>query len=123
MSDVDQLFADWAEAVRRKDAEGLAGMVTEDCEFWTQSTPALRGRDAVAAVFRKAFAASSFEQTWNEIERLSGDDFIVSVGLEVTQVTPAGGEPIVVTQRGWTMARRCGDGRWRFARGTTNRES
>ena len=123
MGDVEQLFADWADAVRSKDAEGLAGMVTEDCEFWAHGVPALRGRDAVAAAFRNAFATRSFEQTWNEIERLSGDDFIVSVGLEVTQVTPADGEPIVVTQRGWTLARRCEDGRWRFARGTTNRES
>ncbi|HXH93246.1 MAG TPA: SgcJ/EcaC family oxidoreductase [Thermoanaerobaculia bacterium] len=123
MGDIEQLFADWAEAVRGKDAEALAGMVTEDCEFWTHGAPALRGRGAVTAAFRKAFATSSFDQTWNEIERLSGDDFIVSVGLEVTQVTPEGGEPIVVTQRGWTLARRCEDGRWRFARGTTNRES
>jgi uncharacterized protein (TIGR02246 family) len=123
MGDVEQLFADWAEAFRRKDAEGLAGMVTEDCEFWTHGAPALRGRDAVVAVLRKAFATSSFEQTWNEIEQLSGDDFIVSVGLETSRITPDGGEPIVVTQRGWTLARRCDDGRWRFARGTTNRES
>jgi len=123
MGDIEQLFADWAEAVRGKDAEALAGMVTEDCEFWTHGVPALRGRDAVVAAFRKAFATSSFDQTWNEIERLSGDDFVVSVGLEVTQVTPDGGDPIVVTQRGWTLARRCNDGRWRFARGTTNRES
>jgi uncharacterized protein (TIGR02246 family) len=123
MGDVEQLFAAWAEAVRTNDAEGLAALVTDDCEFWAHGVPALRGRDAVVAAFRNAFATRSFEQTWNEIERLSGDDFIVSVGIEVTQVTGDGGEPVVVTQRGWTLARRCDDGRWRFARGTTNRES
>lgn len=123
MDDIDLLFAGWAEAVRGKDAGALAEMVTEDCEFWTHGTPALRVRAAVREVFRKAFASSSFEQTWNEIERLRGDDFIVSVGIEAGRVVPEDGEPITVTQRGWTLARRCDDGRWRFARGTTNRES
>ncbi|MEA2235676.1 MAG: SnoaL-like domain [Thermoanaerobaculia bacterium] len=123
MGDVEQLFVDWADAFRRKDVDAIAGMVTEDCEFWTHGAPAMRGREAVRQLLGKAFATRSFEQTWNEIERLSGDDFIVSVGLEVTRVVPEEGEPVVVTQRGWTLARRGDDGRWRFARGTTNRES
>jgi uncharacterized protein (TIGR02246 family) len=123
VNDVDRLFADWASAGRRGDAEALIELVTEDCEFWTHGAPALRGREMVGDAFRTAFARGSIEQTWNEIERLSGDDFAVSIGIEINRIVPAGGEPIVVTQRGWTLARRCEDGRWRFARGTTNRES
>ena len=40
----------------------------------------MRGRDVVGEVFRKAFAKNSFEQTWNEIERLGGDDFMKRLG-------------------------------------------
>ena len=57
-------------------------------------------------------------------ERVTGDDFMVSVGIERTRAMPrAGGDAVEIVQRGWTMARRGADGRWRFARGITNREA
>jgi uncharacterized protein (TIGR02246 family) len=124
MNEIDRLFADWMAATARGDADVLTELVTEDAEFWSPGTPAMRGRETVSAVFRDAFRKYSVERSWTEIERLVGTDFMVSVGIEKTRVTPrSGGDPIDVTQRGWTMARRCPDGRWRFARGITNRET
>src|SRR5437763_17137541 len=124
MNDVDQLFANFTEALRRGDCEALADLVTEDAEFWSPGTPAMRGRDHVRTARRDACEKYLVERSWDAIERLSGDDFAVSVGIERTRAVPVGGgEPIEMTQRGWTMARRGPDGRWRFARGITNRES
>src|SRR5947207_1785420 len=98
MNEIDQLFADFSDALRR--------------------------RDRVRTSMRDACETYVVERSWDEVERLTGDDFAVSVGIERTRVTPrAGGEPVEVTQRGWTLARRGADGRWRFARGITNREA
>jgi uncharacterized protein (TIGR02246 family) len=124
MNDVDQLFADFTDALRRGDCDRIADLVTDDAEFWSPGTPALRGRDHVRTSMREACEKFLVERTWDEIERVSGEDFAVSVGIERTRATPrAGGEPVETVQRAWTMARRGADGRWRFARGITNRES
>jgi uncharacterized protein (TIGR02246 family) len=124
MNEIDQLFADFSDALRRGDCDALADLVTEDAEFWSPGTAAVRGRDHVRSMLRDACQQYLVERTWDEVERVTGDDFVVSVGIERTRATPrAGGDPVEVTQRGWTMARRGTDGRWRFARGITNRDS
>ena len=123
MKEVDQLFADFSDALRRGDCDALADLVTEDAEFWSHGVAAMKGRDHVRTAMRAACETYLVERSWEEIERLTGDDFAVSVGIERTRATPrAGGEPVEVVQRGWTMARRGADGRWRFARGITNRD-
>ena len=124
MDAVDQLFADFTDALRRGDCEAIADLGTDDAEFWSPGMPAVRGRDHVRAAMRQACEQYLVERTWDEIERVAGDDFAVSVGIERTLATPrAGGEPVEMVQRGWPMARRGADGRWRFARGITNRET
>jgi uncharacterized protein (TIGR02246 family) len=124
MDEIDRLFADFSDALRRGDCDALADLVTEDAEFWSPGVPAMRGRDEVRTRMRQACEQYTVERTWDEVERVAGDGFAVSVGIERTLATPrAGGEAIEVVQRGWTMARRGADGRWRFARGITNREA
>ena len=124
MNEIDQLFADFTEALRRGDCNAVAEMVTDDAEFWSPGAPAVRGRDHVRSVMRDACEQYLVERTWDEIERVTGDDFMVSVGIERTRAMPrAGGDAVEIVQRGWTMARRGADGRWRFARGITNREA
>jgi uncharacterized protein (TIGR02246 family) len=124
MNEIDQLFADFTDALRRGDCEALADLVTDDAEFWSPGAPAMQGRDHVRTAMREACEQYLVERSWEEIERVAGDDFMVSVGIERTRTTPrAGGEAVEVVQRGWTMARRGADGRWRFTRGITNREA
>ena len=124
MNEIDQLFADFTAALRRGDCNAVAEMVTDDAEFWSPGAPAVRGRDHVRSVMRDACEQYLVERTWDEIERVTGDDFMVSVGIERTRAMPrAGGDAVEIVQRGWTMARRGADGRWRFARGITNREA
>ena len=124
MNDVDQLFADFSDALRRGDCDTIAELVTDDAEFWSPGAAAVRGRDHVRTMMREACEKYSVDRSWEEIERVMGDDFAVSVGIERTRAVPrAGGEPVEITQRGWTMARRGADGRWRFARGITNRDA
>ena len=123
MKEIDQLFSDFSDALRRGDCEAIADLVTEDAEFWSPGTPAMRGRDHVRTAMREACEKYRVDRSWEELERLIGDGFAVSVGIERTKAVPVGGgEPVESVQRGWTMARRGDDGRWRFARGITNRE-
>lgn len=124
MNEVDQLFAEFTDALRRGDCDTLADLVTDDAEFWSPGAAAVRGRDHVRTMMRDACEKYLVERSWDEIERVTGEDFAVSVGIERTRAVPrVGGEPVETTQRGWTMARRGADGRWRFARGITNRDS
>lgn len=76
----DQLFADWAAAMARGDADALAEMVTEDAEFWSHDRPPLTGRAAVAAAFREVFRSYKVEQRWERIERISTPDLIIERG-------------------------------------------
>ena len=124
MNEIDQLFADFTEALRRGDCEALAELVTDDAEFWSPGASAVRGRENVRGMLRDACEKYLVERSWDEIERLTGDGFMVSIGIERTRAMPrAGGDAVEIVQRGWTMARRGADGRWRFARGITNREA
>src|SRR5262245_53117285 len=113
MDALDQLFADFTDALRRGDCDALAELVTDDAEFWSPGQPAMRGREHVRTAMRSACEQFVVERSWDEIERLTGDGFAVSVGIERTRATPrAGGDAVEVIQRGWTMARRGADGRW-----------
>ncbi len=124
MNEIDQLFADFADALRCGDCDALAELVTEDAEFWSHGAVAMKGREHVRTSMRDACEKYVVERSWDEIERLTGDGFAVSVGIERTHATPrTGGEAVEVIQRGWTMARRGADGRWRFSRGITNRDA
>src|SRR6266516_6417464 len=116
MKAIDQLFTDFSDALRRGDCDAIADLVTEDAEFWSPGAPPMRGREHVRAAMRDACEKYRVDRSWEEVERLTGDDFAVSIGIEKTRAVPIeGGDPVETTQRGWTIARRGPDGRWRFA--------
>jgi uncharacterized protein (TIGR02246 family) len=123
MREIDELFADWMEAGKRGDVAALVSLVAEDAEFWTHGAPAVKGRQAAAAMFEGFFAAFSYEQSFETLERVVLDGWAFVRGVEHNRITPRGGETVEIRQRAFMMLRREPDGRWRFARGMTNLET
>jgi len=120
---IDRLFADWMEAGRRGDVAAVVSLITEDAEFWTHGAPAVKGRQALAAMLEGFFAGFHFEQSFEALERIVLDGWAFVRGIEHNRVTPKEGETVEVRQRAFMVLRRDEDGRWRFARGMTNLES
>ena len=121
-NDIDALFAEWKAAMARGDAEHLLSLMAEDAEFWTQGAAPVKGRDAVRSLLAAFFGTVSMQQDFKEIERVVSGDIAFIRGIETNFLTPkAGGGPVEVHQRAFMLLRRI-DGKWRFARGMTNRE-
>ncbi|HTG31453.1 MAG TPA: SgcJ/EcaC family oxidoreductase [Thermoanaerobaculia bacterium] len=120
---IDQTFADWMEAGRKGDAETLVSLITEDAEFWTHGAPAMKGREAAAAMFQGFFAGYTYEQSFETLERIVTGGWAFVRGTEHNRVTPRGGETVEIRQRAFMVLRREPDGRWRYARGMTNLET
>lgn len=119
--EIAEVFDQWRAAGRAGDAEQLAGLVTEDAEFWTPGLPPMRGRDSVRAAFPPVFAQFDVDQEFNCQELIVSGDWAFVRGLEVNRATPrGGGEEIVRKQRAFMVLRRDADGQWRFARGMTH---
>jgi uncharacterized protein (TIGR02246 family) len=120
---IDRLFFDWMEAGKRGDVAAVVSLITEDAEFWTHGAPAVKGRQAVAAMMEGFFAGFHFEQSFETLERIVVDGWAFVRGLELNRVTPKGGETVEIRQRAFMVLRRDEDGRWRFSRGMTNLET
>jgi uncharacterized protein (TIGR02246 family) len=119
---IDALFAEWKTAMTRGDVDTLLSLITDDAEFWTHGAAPVKGRDAVRALFVAFFSTVSMRQEFEELERLVDGDFAFVRGFETNVLTPRTGEgPVEVHQRAF-MLLRCAGGKWRFARGMTNRE-
>jgi uncharacterized protein (TIGR02246 family) len=118
---IDETFAAWMEAGKKGDVEALVSLMTEDVEFWTYGAPALKGREAAAVMFQRAFARVALEQRFESCERIVTDGWVFERGLERNLITPRdGGETVEHDQRAFMVLRRDPDGRWRYARGMTN---
>jgi uncharacterized protein (TIGR02246 family) len=123
MREIDELFAAWMEAGKRGDAAALVSLIAEDAEFWTHGAPAVKGRQAAAAMFEGFFAGFHLEQSFETLERIVLDGWAFVRGIEHNRVTPRGGETVEIRQRAFMVLRREEDGSWRFARGMTNLET
>lgn len=119
--EIDRTLAEWASAIAEGDLAILASLVTQDAEFWTQGAPALVGRHAVVEAFRPFFERYKLSQGFKVQERWVGSDWAFLRGVELNTLEPRDGSPRrEVKQRAFSLLRREGDGRWRFARGMTN---
>jgi uncharacterized protein (TIGR02246 family) len=114
-------LTEWVEAIRGADLETLAGLVTEDAEFWTHGAAPLIGRDALKEVFAPFFSMYGLEQDFVCQELIISGDLAFMRGTELNRLTPRDrSEAVENRQRAFSILRREGDGRWRFARGMTN---
>jgi uncharacterized protein (TIGR02246 family) len=120
-SDIDALFLAWTAAVLSKDIARVVSLVTEDCEFWTNAAPPLKGREAVRSTLQAFYATFDHRQEFDRHELLVAGDLAFARGIEHNFLTPlSGGPEIYRSQRAFMVIRREPDGRWRFARGMTN---
>jgi uncharacterized protein (TIGR02246 family) len=118
---VERTLNEWAEAIRGADLESLAGLVTEDAEFWTHGAAPLTGRDALKGAFAPFFSRYGLEQDFECQELVISGDLAFMRGMELNRLTPHdGSETKEHRQRAFSILRREGDGKWRFARGMTN---
>jgi len=60
---IQQLTEAWIAAVQTKDLERLLHMITDDAVFLSGTLGPIRGKDAVAALYRDSFAKYDIEQT------------------------------------------------------------
>jgi uncharacterized protein (TIGR02246 family) len=119
---IERLFQEWAEAGKRGDAEAMAEMVTEDAEFWSQGVAPLLGRESVRTRMAPFFETYEIDQGFERQEMVVSGDLAFVRGMEVNRVTPRdGAPPLEIRQRAFSVLFRGTDGRWRFARGMTNK--
>src|SRR4029077_19686266 len=88
---IDETFAAWMEAGKKGDVEALVSLMTEDVEFWTHGAAALKGREAAAVMFQRAFARVALEQQFESCERIVTDGWAFERGLERNFITPRDG--------------------------------
>jgi uncharacterized protein (TIGR02246 family) len=119
---IQRLTEEWVAAVRTKDIARLTNMVTEDAVFLPPGYPAIRGKQAVEAMYKSFFPQfSSVEQTANLEEVEVAGDWAFAWGTESFVLVPqAGGLQIHMQGKGMSILRRQPDGSWKFARGINN---
>jgi uncharacterized protein (TIGR02246 family) len=116
-----KLTEDWLAAERAQDVGALIDHVTDDVVFLMPAGRSVSGKAAVRALFETFFAAFTIEHTAviNEIQVVGQCAF--SWGEEVTVLKAvAGGQAVRLQGFGFSILRRGGDGRWRFARAINN---
>jgi len=120
-AEIDALFEQWKAAVAARDVERVAALVADDCEFWSNAAPPMRGKDAVRTTLREFYRRFEHRQEFERHELVVRGDLAFVRGIEDNVLRPAdGGAEIRQRQRAFVVIRRDGDGRWRFARGMTN---
>jgi uncharacterized protein (TIGR02246 family) len=118
---IDVLLTAWREGLAAGDLDRVAGLVTEDAEFWSQGQPPLRGRKAVREAFSPFLAQYTMDQEFQCEELIVVEDWGFMRGLEVNRLLPRDGVgETVVRQRAFSVIHRGRDGVWRFHRGMTH---
>lgn len=116
-SGIEALYDAWRDAFRRKDVDGILGLLTPDYVLWAAGAAPM-AVDALRPRLAAAMAAYDVEPAFEREERLVSGDMAVECGWDVQTVRPrAGGPAETRRQRVLLVLRRTPDGTWRFARG------
>ena len=117
---IDDLYAEWIAAFRRKDVDAIIALLTEDYTLWAPGKPPMTDRESLRPAMIAAFRDFDLEPAFERDAQFVSGDLAVDLGWDVQTITPrAGGEPKTMRQRVAVVLRRDPDGRWRFARGIT----
>ncbi|MGD8321836.1 MAG: nuclear transport factor 2 family protein [Gemmatimonadota bacterium] len=65
---INVLLTAWREALAAGDLDRVAGLVTEEAEFWSQGQPPLRGRKAAREAFAPLLARYTMDQEFQREE-------------------------------------------------------
>jgi ketosteroid isomerase-like protein len=114
---IDDLYAEWGEAFRRKDVDAIMELMTPDYVLWALGAPELNA-EKLRPRLSAAFADYEITSTFECVERLVAGDLAVDRGWDIQRLrSRSGGEAIVNRQRVMLVLRCGSDGKWRFARG------
>jgi uncharacterized protein (TIGR02246 family) len=118
---IDDLLENWLAAIKTKDANGLAALVTEDCVFLASGSAPILGRQKLKEAYVNLFQRYDVEQKVHFEEIQSASDWAFGWGTDEITVRPvAGGAPVHFAGHSVSILRREPDGVWRFARGINN---
>jgi uncharacterized protein (TIGR02246 family) len=118
---LEGLVGRWAAAVKVKDSEALASLVTEDCIFLAPNAPPMRGRLTVERLYQNLFARYDLLQVFRFEEIQLTGDWAFAWGVDDITMTPvAGGDSLHFVGHGMSILRREPNGTWLFARGFNN---
>src|ERR1700687_517352 len=109
-------------AIRERNLRGILDLITDDCVLLVPGAPPITGKDGVRRMYEQTFAHYSGPiEPQSEIQEIQifGDTAFWR-GTDSITVTPQDGPPRKSTGYGMGLLHRGDDGKWRFARGTTN---
>jgi uncharacterized protein (TIGR02246 family) len=107
----------WLDAVLARDAERLAGMVTDDVVVVHGNGRCIHGTVELKADFLKGFDAFSIEQHVSAAQVVVRGDWAFEIAEVHSTLTPrCGGEATHVLSTTVTALSRCSDGSWKVAR-------
>lgn len=114
---IDSLYVAWAEAFRRRDADAVLRLLTDDYVLLRSGAPQMTA-EAIRPALVAAFASFDIEMVFEREERVVSGDLAFEQGWDVQTIRPrAGGDARTQRQHVAVLLRRGADGVWRFARG------
>lgn len=111
----------WTEAAQRGDADRLAALYAPDAVFLPPGAPEVRGREAIARLYRQQFDRFEVSVTFRTQEIVADRTLAFRRGTYRAElISRSGGDTATARDRFLEIWRRDEDGTWRIARDMWN---
>jgi uncharacterized protein (TIGR02246 family) len=124
---IQALVEAWGAAIEAGDVAGVVALYTDDIVRMSPDAPAIRGKQAIEAIYLGVFEQFSVGLIWpveGTEEIIVADDWAFHLSEYTLKVTPkAGGETIEERGKIIEICQQQPDGSWKFAREIWNRNS
>jgi uncharacterized protein (TIGR02246 family) len=110
---VDKVMAEFVVAFNAKDMVALASLYAEDAVWMPQNAPAIKGRSAIEAVFKKQFAGPAVLKLTASSSELAGT-LAFSAGSYTVTIPAGGGGSQTFAAKYLTIFKRVGND-WKIA--------